>query len=60
MGVAIVAVAVSTFLFFRFFGDLLARMKPTTIAILARLGGLLLATLGFQMVLNGLKNFFTG
>ena len=58
MGVAIAAVAVVTFLFYRFLGDALARVKPTTIAILARLGGLLLATLGFQMFLNGLKNFF--
>ena len=58
MAIAIGAVGVVTFLFYRYLGDLLARVKPTTVAILARLGGLLLATLGFQMLLNGLKNFF--
>ncbi len=58
MAIAIAAVAIVTFLFYRYLGDLLAWVKPITIAILARLGGLLLATLGFQMFLNGLKNFF--
>lgn len=58
MGIAIAIVAVATFLFYNYFGNLLAKMKPATIAILARLGGLILATLGFQMLLNGLKNFF--
>jgi multiple antibiotic resistance protein len=58
MAIAIAAVAVVTFLFYRYLGDLLARLKPTAISILARLGGLVLATIGFQMVLNGLKQFF--
>ena len=58
MGVAILVVAITTFAFYRYLGDALARVKPTTIAILARLGGLILATLGAQMLLNGLKNFF--
>ncbi len=58
MAIAIAAVALATFLFYRYLGDLLARLQPATIAILARLGGLLLATLGFQMFLNGIKNFF--
>ena len=58
MAIAILVVAVVTFLFYRYLGDLLAKLKPTAIAILARLGGLLLATLGVQMLLNGLKNFF--
>jgi multiple antibiotic resistance protein len=58
MAIAIGIVSVVTFLFYRFMGDLLARVRPTTIAILARLGGLILATLGVQMLLNGLKNFF--
>ncbi len=58
MTIAIAIVAVVTFAFYRYLGDALARVKPTTVAILARLGGLLLATLGFQMFLNGLKNFF--
>ena len=58
MGIAIAVVALVTFLFYRFLGDLLARLKPATIAIVARLGGLVLASLGFQMFLNGIKNFF--
>ncbi len=58
MAIAIGVVTVVTFVFYRYLGDLLAKVKPTTVAILARLGGLVLATLGFQMVLNGLKNFF--
>lgn len=58
MGIAIAAVAIATFGFYRYMGDLLARVKPTTISILARLGGLLLATLGFQMFLGGLRDFF--
>jgi multiple antibiotic resistance protein len=44
--------------FYRYLGDLLARLKPATIAIMARLGGLILATLGFQMFLNGIRNFY--
>lgn len=58
MAIAVAVVALVTFLFYRYFGDALARMKPATIAILARLGGLILASLGAQMLLNGLKNFF--
>jgi multiple antibiotic resistance protein len=58
MAIAIGSVAVATFLFYRYLGDLLARMKPATVAIMARLGGLVLATLGFQMFLNGIKDFF--
>lgn len=58
MAIAIAAVAVVTFLFYCFMGGLLARLKPSAVAIMARIGGLLLATLGFQMFLTGLKNFF--
>ncbi len=58
MAIAIAAVAVVSFVFYRFMGDLLARVKPTTIAILARLGGLILATLGVQMLLSGVRDFF--
>ena len=58
MAIAIGIVAVTTFLFYRFVGDALARVKPATIAIVARIGGLVLATLGAQMLLSGLKEFF--
>lgn len=58
LGVAIAAVALVTFLFYRYAGGLLARLQPSTAAILTRIGGLLLATLGIQMLLSGLKSFF--
>lgn len=58
MAIAIGIVALATFLFYRFVGDALARVKPATIAIVARIGGLVLATLGAQMLLSGLKEFF--
>jgi len=58
MAIAIAAVAVVTFIFYCYMGGLLARLKPGAVAIMARIGGLLLATLGFQMFLSGLKNFF--
>ena len=58
MLIAIAAVAIVTFMFYRYLGDLLARVKPATIAIMARLGGLILATLGFQMFLSGIRDFF--
>lgn len=58
MGIAVAVVAVVTFVFYRYLGDALAKLKPTTIAIMARLGGLILATLGFQMLLNGIKSFW--
>lgn len=58
MGIAVITVAIVTFLFYRYLGDALAKVKPTTLAILARLGGLILASLGVQMLLGGLKAFF--
>lgn len=58
MAIAIGVVALVTFGFYRYMGSLLDRVKPTTIAILARLGGLILATLGAQMLLSGLKEYF--
>lgn len=58
MGVAIAVVALLTLLSYRYMGGMLARLKPATAAILARIGGLLLTTLGFQMFLGGLKTFF--
>lgn len=58
MAIAIAAVAVATFAFYGYLGDLLARVKPTTVSILAPLGGLILATLGLQMLLGGLRDLF--
>jgi multiple antibiotic resistance protein len=55
-GVAITAIA--AFLSMAYLGGALARLSERTTELLARLGGVLLATIGVQMVLGGLKNFF--
>ena len=56
IGVAVVAVV--TFISFEWLGGLLARLSKSTTALLTRIGGLLLATIGVQMLLGGLKKFF--
>ena len=56
VGVAIVSVLV--FVGFAFLGGAFARLKPTTTALLARLGGLLLATIGTQLLLSGIRSFY--
>ena len=56
--VGAVAVALVTFASFEWLGGIIAKMSPRATAIVIRLGGLLLATIGTQMVLGGLKNFF--
>lgn len=55
---AVAVVAVVVFVSFAYLGDAISRLSAQTTALLQRLGGLLLATIGTQMVLNGLKNFF--
>ena len=52
------SVAVACFLSFRFLGKFLAQISEQTTALLLRLGGMLLATIGTQMLLSGLKKFF--
>ena len=52
------AVVLAVFASNAWLGQLIERAKPATVAILARIGGLLLATIGAQMMLGGLKNFF--
>ncbi len=56
--VGAVAVALVTFASFEWLGGAISRLSPRATAIVIRLGGLLLATIGVQMVLGGLKNFF--
>lgn len=51
-------VALVVFLSLGWFGGLLARANPSAMAVVARLGGMLLATIGVQMTLEGLKGFF--
>jgi multiple antibiotic resistance protein len=50
-------VALITFASFVFIGKSVESVKPATISLMARIGGLLLATIGAQMLLGGLKNF---
>jgi len=51
------AVAVVVFISFAWLGDLIARLSPTATALLVRIGGLLLATIGAQMLLGSLLRF---
>jgi multiple antibiotic resistance protein len=53
-----VAVAIAAFVSFEWLGGLISRLSPTSTAVLVRIGGLLLATIGAQMVLGGIKKFF--
>lgn len=58
---AVVAVAITAALVFLGFAYLAAtftKMKPATAAMLARVGGLLLATIGAQLVLGGIRTFY--
>ena len=52
-------VAVVSFLGFQFLGGVMARMSDKTSALVTRLAGLVLATIGTQMLLGGLKSFFS-
>ena len=52
-GVALVA-----FLSYYLLGGALSRVSAKTTSLLVRIGGLLLATIGTQMLLNGIKGFF--
>lgn len=54
------AVAIVAFVAFEWFGGIISRLPAKTTGLLVRIGGLLLATIGVQMLLGGLKNFFAG
>ena len=56
--IAVGVVALVAFLSFFVLGSLFSRVSDRTTAVLMRIGGLLLATIGAQMLLGGLKNFF--
>jgi multiple antibiotic resistance protein len=58
--IAVSVLAVVVFVSFQWLGGLLAKLSPSTTALLMRVGGLLLATIGTQMLLGGLKQFFAG
>lgn len=56
--IAVVVLAAAVFVSFQWLGSLLAKVPPSTTALLMRIGGLVLATIGTQMLLGGLKKFF--
>ncbi len=56
IGAAVVAVA--AFVAFQWLGGAIAMMSDKATALTVRIGGLILATIGVQMLLGGLKNFF--
>ncbi len=53
-----ITVAIVTFASMNYLGGLIAKLSRQATALLIRIGGLLLATIGAQMFLGGLKNFF--
>ncbi len=56
--VGVIVVSVLAFCSFAFLGGPLERLKPSTAALLARIGGLLLATIGAQLVLGGIRTYY--
>lgn len=56
--VAVAIVSVLVFVGFAFLGDVIARLKPSATAMLARVGGMLLATIGTQLLLGGIRTFY--
>jgi len=53
-----ITVAVITFGSLEWLGGLISKLSPQMTSLLVRIGGLLLATIGAQMFLGGLKSFF--
>lgn len=58
--IGVVVVSALIFLSFAFLGDVIARASPAATAMLARIGGLLLATIGTQLLLGGIRTFYEG
>lgn len=56
--VGALAVAIAAFVSYAWLGNVFSGLKPAAATMAARVGGLLLATIGAQMLLTGLKNFF--
>lgn len=52
------SVALLTFASLQWLGGAISRLSDRATALLLRFGGLLLTTIGVQMLLGGLKNFF--
>lgn len=56
--VAVAIISVLVFVAFAYLGDFIARLKPSATAMLARVGGILLATIGTQLLLGGIRTFY--
>ncbi len=56
--VAVAIVAGLVFVSFAYLGRAFDKLKPSAAAMLARVGGLLLATIGAQLVLSGIRTFY--
>jgi multiple antibiotic resistance protein len=56
--VAAAAVAVAVYMSFAWLGGVIAKASPKVISVALRLGGLLLATIGIQLLLGGIVNYF--
>lgn len=54
VGVSVLAMLVT----FTFLTDYLARISDKTMNVITKFGGLLIATIGTQLALDGIKNFF--
>jgi multiple antibiotic resistance protein len=51
-------VALIAFVTYALLSEVFEKIRPATMAVVARIGGLLLATIGVQMLLGGLARFF--
>jgi multiple antibiotic resistance protein len=51
-------VALIAFVTYALLSEVFTKIRPATMAVVARIGGLLLATIGVQMLLGGLSRFF--
>lgn len=58
--IAVALVAILVWLGFAVLGSSMAKLKPASTAMLARIGGLLLATIGVQLILGGIRTFYQG
>jgi multiple antibiotic resistance protein len=54
VGVAVLAMCIT----FLFFTDLLAKIPERAMSLISKFGGLIIATIGAQLTLNGIKQFF--
>ncbi|MGI9538985.1 MAG: MarC family protein [Miltoncostaeaceae bacterium] len=51
-------VGLAVYASFAWLGDLISKLSPSTMSVVLRIGGLLLATIGIQLLLGGIGNFY--